>query len=133
SVGAAALGRTDIGALRPGNWADMVHVSVDGPQFATGVDVEDERLLANLMWAAGSRAVRDVWVAGEQVVADGETVRADRTAAQRGPPPPAGPRGTARSPPSRGRTAPPRPGPPGHPLRAVGGCVGVGLVGADPQ
>ncbi|WP_217553921.1 amidohydrolase family protein [Streptomyces sp. GbtcB6] len=83
SVGAAALGRTDVGALRPGNWADLVHVSVDGPQFATGVDVPDERLLANLVWAAGSRAVRDVWVAGEPVVADGETVRVERPAAQR--------------------------------------------------
>lgn len=83
SGGAAALGRTDIGALRPGSWADMIHISVDGPHFATGLDVEDGRLLANLMWAAGSRAVQDVWVAGEAVVVDGETVRVDRVAAQR--------------------------------------------------
>ncbi|MFK4105114.1 amidohydrolase family protein [Streptomyces sp. NPDC019531] len=83
SGGAAALGRTDIGALRPGNWADLIHVSVDGPHFATGLDVEDGHLLANLMWAAGSRAVTDVWVAGEPVVENGETVRVDRVAAQR--------------------------------------------------
>jgi 5-methylthioadenosine/S-adenosylhomocysteine deaminase len=34
------------------------------------------------MWAAGSRAVQDVWVAGEAVVVDGETVKADRVAVQ---------------------------------------------------
>ena len=82
SAGAAALGRTDIGALRPGNWADMIHLSVDGPHFTAGLDVEDGRLLANLMWAAGSRAVQDVWVAGEAVVVGGETVTVDRVAAQ---------------------------------------------------
>ncbi|MCX4911583.1 amidohydrolase [Streptomyces sp. NBC_00878] len=83
SGGAAALGRTDIGELRPGTWADMIHVSVDGPHFAAGLDVADGHLLANLMWAAGSRAVTDVWVAGEAVVVNGETVRVDRIAAQR--------------------------------------------------
>jgi 5-methylthioadenosine/S-adenosylhomocysteine deaminase len=60
----------------------MIHLSVDGPYFAAGLDVEDGRLLANLMWAAGSRAVQDVWVAGEAVVVDGETVKADRVAVQ---------------------------------------------------
>ncbi|MFJ4786553.1 amidohydrolase family protein [Streptomyces sp. NPDC088794] len=83
TVGAAALGRTDIGTLRPGNWADLVHVAVDGPHFAAGLDVSDTHLVSNLMWAAGSRAVQDVWVAGEPVVVDGETVRVDRVDAQR--------------------------------------------------
>ncbi|KOV74053.1 MULTISPECIES: amidohydrolase family protein [unclassified Streptomyces] len=81
--GAAAVGRQDIGTLSPGTWADMIHVGVDGPHFAAGLDVPNEQLLANLVWAAGSRAVRDVWVAGEQVVADGEPLRVDRVAAQR--------------------------------------------------
>ncbi|WP_229702925.1 amidohydrolase family protein [Streptomyces albiflavescens] len=81
--GAAAVGRQDIGTLSPGTWADMIHIGVDGPHFAAGLDVPDEQLLANLVWAAGSRAVRDVWVAGEQVVADGEPLRVDRVAAQR--------------------------------------------------
>jgi 5-methylthioadenosine/S-adenosylhomocysteine deaminase len=80
--GAEALGREDIGALEPGRWADMVHVDLDDPAFATGLDVPDEQLLANLVWAAGSRRVREVWVAGEQVVADGEPTRVDRSAAQ---------------------------------------------------
>lgn len=80
--GADALGRDDIGALEPGRWADLVHVDVDDPAFATGLDVPDQQLLGNLVWAAGSRRVRDVWVAGEQVVTDGESSRVDRRQAQ---------------------------------------------------
>ena len=81
--GAAALGRNDIGALEPGRWADLVHVDLDDPAFACGLDVPDVQLLSNLVWAAGSRRVRDVWVAGEQVVADGESTRVDRAKIQR--------------------------------------------------
>ena len=80
--GAEALGRDDIGALEPGRWADLVHVDLDDPAFATGLDVPDEQLLANLVWAAGSRTVTDVWVAGRQVVQDGEPTRVDRAEAQ---------------------------------------------------
>ncbi len=80
--GAAALGRDDIGALEPGRWADLVHIDLDDPAFACGVDVPDVQLLSNLVWAAGSRRVRDVWVAGEQVVADGESLRVDRAKVQ---------------------------------------------------
>ena len=80
--GADALGRGDIGALEPGRWADLVHVEVDGPAFAAGLAVPDTQLLANLVWAAGSRAVRDVWVAGEQVVEAGEPTTVDRAAVQ---------------------------------------------------
>ncbi|MBB5853936.1 amidohydrolase family protein [Amycolatopsis umgeniensis] len=79
---AEALGRNDIGALENGRWADMVHVDLDDPAFAAGLDVPDEQLLSNLVWAAGSRRVRDVWVAGEQVVGDGESLRVDRTKVQ---------------------------------------------------
>lgn len=80
--GAEALGRDDIGALEAGRWADLVHIDVDDPAFATGLDVPDDQLLANLVWAAGSRKVTDVWVAGDPVVADGECTRVDRTKAQ---------------------------------------------------
>ncbi|GAB3578464.1 amidohydrolase [Amycolatopsis endophytica] len=82
--GADALGRDDIGALEAGRWADFVHVDPDGPAFATGLDEPDEQVVSNLVWASGSRQVRDVWVAGEQVVAGGETVRVDRGKAQAG-------------------------------------------------
>jgi 5-methylthioadenosine/S-adenosylhomocysteine deaminase len=75
--GAAALGRDDLGTLRPGGWADVVHLGADDPGFAAGLDVPDAQLLANLVWAAGARAVRDVWVAGERVLADGASTRVD--------------------------------------------------------
>ncbi|NKQ59231.1 amidohydrolase [Amycolatopsis sp. K13G38] len=79
--GAEALGRTDIGALEAGRWADMVHIDTDDFAFAAGLDVPDEQLLANLVWASGSRRVQDVWVAGDQVIKDGEPTRADRAKA----------------------------------------------------
>jgi 5-methylthioadenosine/S-adenosylhomocysteine deaminase len=89
--GADALGRTDIGALETGRWADLVHVHGDDPAFVSGLDVPDPQLLSNLVWAAGSRSVRDVWVAGDQVLADGrctmvdeaETLATARTASRR--------------------------------------------------
>ncbi|MGH3450970.1 MAG: amidohydrolase family protein, partial [Haloechinothrix sp.] len=80
--GAEALGRNDIGAIERGRWADLVHVDLDDPTFAGGTRVPDEQLLANLVWGAGSRRVREVWVAGEQVVAAGEPTRVDRRKAQ---------------------------------------------------
>ncbi|MEU3272251.1 amidohydrolase [Saccharomonospora sp. NPDC006951] len=82
--GADALGRDDLGALEQGRWADIVHIDLDDPAFATGLDVPDDQLLANLVWAAGSRRVTDVWVAGDHVVSEGESTRADRAAAQAG-------------------------------------------------
>jgi 5-methylthioadenosine/S-adenosylhomocysteine deaminase len=75
--GADALGRTDIGVLEPGRWADLVHVSAEDSAFVGGLGVPDPQLLANLVWAAGSRAVSDVWVAGEHVLADGVPTRVD--------------------------------------------------------
>ena len=77
--GAAAIGRADLGALEPGRWGDLIHVDLDDPAFAAPED--DAQLLSNLVWAAGSRLVRDVWVAGEQVLADREPTRVDRRAA----------------------------------------------------
>ncbi len=75
--GAAAIGRDDLGTLRLGGWADLVHLGADDPAFAAGLDVPDGQLLANVVWGAGARAVRDVWVAGEQVVAGGTPTRVD--------------------------------------------------------
>jgi 5-methylthioadenosine/S-adenosylhomocysteine deaminase len=54
-------------------------VDLDDPAFAAPED--DAQLLSNLVWAGGSRLVRDVWVAGEQVLTEGEPTRADRRAA----------------------------------------------------
>jgi 5-methylthioadenosine/S-adenosylhomocysteine deaminase len=80
--GAEALGRTDIGELAEGRWADVVHVGTSTEAFAAGLSVPDEHLLANLVWAAGARNVRDVWVGGEQVVANHEPTKVDREKAQ---------------------------------------------------
>ncbi|MGH3980757.1 MAG: amidohydrolase family protein [Pseudonocardiaceae bacterium] len=82
--GAAAIGRDDLGTLRPGAWADLVHLGVDEPAFAAGLDVPDGQLLANLVWGGGARAVRDVWVAGEQVLDAGVPTRVDPAAARAG-------------------------------------------------
>jgi 5-methylthioadenosine/S-adenosylhomocysteine deaminase len=79
--GAAAIDRDDLGALEPGRWADLVHVDLTDPAFVDPAD--DVQLVSNLVWAAGARLVRDVWVAGEQVLADGEPTRVDRTATTR--------------------------------------------------
>jgi 5-methylthioadenosine/S-adenosylhomocysteine deaminase len=76
--GADALGRDDLGRLAPGAWGDVVHVGVDDLAFADPDD--DVALVANLVWSAGARDVRDVWVAGEQVVAAGRSTRVDHAA-----------------------------------------------------
>ncbi len=87
--GADALGRDDLGRLRPGAWADVVHMDLDDAAF---VDPDDDaQLVSNLVWSSGARAVRDVWVAGEPVLADraptrvdpGEILSAARTSARR--------------------------------------------------
>ncbi|MGH3868167.1 MAG: amidohydrolase family protein [Pseudonocardiaceae bacterium] len=75
--GAIAIGRDDLGCLHPGGWADLVHIGADAPAFAAGLDVPDSQLLSNLVWAAGARAVRDVWVAGELVLHSGTSTRVD--------------------------------------------------------
>jgi 5-methylthioadenosine/S-adenosylhomocysteine deaminase len=77
--GAAAIGRTDIGALEPGRWADVVHLNTDDPAFiGLGDDPgSDAALLSNLVWAGSGRLVRDVWVAGDQVLADRTSTRVD--------------------------------------------------------
>jgi 5-methylthioadenosine/S-adenosylhomocysteine deaminase len=80
--GAEAIGRDDIGALEPGRWADIAHVDTSSEAFASGLSVPNQHLLANLVWASAGRDVRDVWVGGEQVVADYEPTKVDRAKVQ---------------------------------------------------
>jgi 5-methylthioadenosine/S-adenosylhomocysteine deaminase len=79
ATGAAAdaIGRPDVGQLVAGRRADLVHVDTRALAFEPVGDSGD--LLAHLVWSGGGRSVRDVWVGGRQVVADGvcTTVDAD--------------------------------------------------------
>ena len=43
-----------------------MHVDLTDPAFVDPAD--DAQLLSNLVWAGGARLVRDVWVAGRQLV-----------------------------------------------------------------
>lgn len=63
--GAKALLRNDIGALAPGMKADIVLVDLLSPSMRPTRDP-----LRSLVYAAADRAVKDVFVGGEQVVAD---------------------------------------------------------------
>lgn len=78
--GAAALHRTDIGALEPGMWADMVNVAVDGPAFTPVLERED--LFTHLVWSASPADIRGVWVGGRRVVDDGRCLTVDVGPAQ---------------------------------------------------
>ncbi|RBY76568.1 amidohydrolase [Blastococcus sp. TF02-09] len=78
---ADALGRPDLGVLEPGRRADLVHVDTRDLVFEPVGDADD--LLAHLLWSADGRHVRDVWVGGSQVVAEGRSTRVDADALRR--------------------------------------------------
>ncbi len=75
----AAIGRPDVGSLRPGCWADIVRLDLDHPAFVPAVDAAD--LVSHVVWAGGAQHVTDVWVAGQPVVVAGEVVGIDRAEA----------------------------------------------------
>jgi 5-methylthioadenosine/S-adenosylhomocysteine deaminase len=74
--GARALGRDDIGRLAPGCRADFVTVDVTHPMMRPARDP-----VRSLVYAAGDRAVKDVYVDGRKVVFDGEVTTMDYRAA----------------------------------------------------
>jgi cytosine/adenosine deaminase-related metal-dependent hydrolase len=74
--GARALGREDIGRLAAGCRADFVLVDVTHPMMRPSRDP-----VRSLVYAAGDRAVKDVYVDGRKVVADGEVTTMDYRAA----------------------------------------------------
>ena len=78
---AEALGRPDLGVLEAGRRADLVHVDTRDLVFEPVGDADD--LLAHLLWSADGRHVRDVWVGGSQVVAEGRSTRVDADALRR--------------------------------------------------
>ena len=74
--GATALLRDDIGRLTPGAKADLVLVDLTNPWM---MPVRDP--LRSLVFHAADRAVRDVYVDGRKVVADGRVVTLDQAGA----------------------------------------------------
>jgi cytosine/adenosine deaminase-related metal-dependent hydrolase len=74
--GAKALGRDDIGRLAPGCRADLVLVDVTHPMMRPARDP-----VRSLIYAAGDRAIRAVYVDGLKVVEGGEVLTMDYRAA----------------------------------------------------
>ena len=71
--GAAVLGLdADVGTLEPGKWADLCCVDLSGP--AT-LPLRDP--VTQLVFCGGRDIVSDVWVAGRQLLSDGEMTRLD--------------------------------------------------------
>jgi 5-methylthioadenosine/S-adenosylhomocysteine deaminase len=76
---AAALGRRDLGHLRPGAMADMVALDMTGSAFIPVLG--DHDWLTHAVWSGSPGAVRRVWVAGREVVDAGSVSTVDVDAA----------------------------------------------------
>src|SRR3954447_5784406 len=74
--GARALGRDDIGRLAPGCRADLVLVDLTHPMMRPTHDP-----MRSLVYAAGDRAIRSVYVDGQPVVNEGKVLTIDYKAA----------------------------------------------------
>ena len=74
--GARALGRGDIGRLAPGCKADFVLVDCAHPAMRPCRDP-----VQSLIYSAGDRAVRQVFVGGREIVRDGRALTIDYAAA----------------------------------------------------
>jgi cytosine/adenosine deaminase-related metal-dependent hydrolase len=74
--GARALMRDDLGRLAPGAKADLVLVDVTHPDMMPARDP-----LRSLIFHAADRAVKDVYVAGRRIVADGKVTTLDHNGA----------------------------------------------------
>jgi 5-methylthioadenosine/S-adenosylhomocysteine deaminase len=70
--GARALGRDDLGRISPGAKADFVMVDISHPAMQPLYDP-----IRSLIYAAGERAIRHVFVGGQPVVRDGKPLAFD--------------------------------------------------------
>ena len=68
--------RADIGTLEPGKWADLCCLDLGGPATQPLSDP-----VTQLVFCGGRDMVSDVWVAGRQLLAEGELTRLDWAAA----------------------------------------------------
>lgn len=64
----------DVGHLTPGAQADIIRIDVDQPNYVPGLP---DDLLTHVVFAGSSSHVTDVWVTGEQVVANRTPTRVD--------------------------------------------------------
>ena len=72
--GAEAIGMADrIGSIEVGKQADLVVHDRTGPSWPPLAD----DVVQQLIWGTDGRSVRDVWIAGDQVVVDGRPTRVD--------------------------------------------------------
>jgi 5-methylthioadenosine/S-adenosylhomocysteine deaminase len=70
--GAAAVGLDALtGSLEPGKRADVVTIALDGLHTTPVMHGELFNVAAHVVFAASGRDVRDVWIDGRRVVADG--------------------------------------------------------------
>ncbi|MBK0329727.1 amidohydrolase family protein [Rhodobacteraceae bacterium F11138] len=76
--GARALMRDDLGRLAQGCKADFVAVDLTHPDMMPARDP-----LRSLIFHAADRAVKEVWVAGRQLLAEGKVIGLDASAAGR--------------------------------------------------
>ena len=72
--GARALGRDDLGRITPGAKADFVMVDIADPSMQPLYDP-----VRSLIYAAGERAIKHVFVGGQPVVGDGKALAFDYT------------------------------------------------------
>ncbi|MGI9309717.1 MAG: TRZ/ATZ family hydrolase [Gammaproteobacteria bacterium] len=73
--GARALGLShETGSLLPGKWADLCCINLDVPATQPVYNP-----VSQIVYAASRDQVTDVWVAGEQLLAEGELVDADES------------------------------------------------------
>jgi 5-methylthioadenosine/S-adenosylhomocysteine deaminase len=70
--GASVLGLDGVGTLESGKWADLCCVDMSGPATQPLSDP-----VAQLVMCGGPGMVSDVWVAGRQLVLDGDLTRLD--------------------------------------------------------
>ena len=76
SNGAQALGRHDLGRIAPGAKADFVLVDLEHPTMRPVYEP-----LRTLIYSADDSAIRDVWISGQRIVADGVVTTIDLEAA----------------------------------------------------